>query len=85
MSLSSATLVGWQTDGTPTRAAVVVLANAIRNRDLNILDSRRHTYRFFSFPLAVLRRPTFAAARRPCVLPSSVKRAAAALVRRTPG
>ena len=32
--------------------------------------NRRHTYRFFSFALAVLRRTTFAATRRLCALPA---------------
>jgi transposase-like protein len=46
---------------------------------------RRHTYRFFSFALAVLPRTTFAATRRLGALPGSAGRAAAALVTRTPG
>ena len=51
----------------------------------NAWITRRYTYRFFSFALAVLRRTTFAATRRLCALPGSAGRAAAALVRRTPG
>jgi hypothetical protein len=48
-------------------------------------DTRRQTYLFFSFALAVLPRTTFAATRWLCALPGSAERAAAALVRRTPG
>jgi hypothetical protein len=48
-------------------------------------DTRRHTYRFFPVALAVLPRTTFAAAVGFDALAGSAERAAAALVRRTPG
>jgi hypothetical protein len=48
-------------------------------------DTRRHTYRFFPVALAVLPRTTFAAPVGFDALAGSAERAAAALVRRTPG
>jgi hypothetical protein len=48
-------------------------------------DTRRHTYRFFPIALAVLPRTTFAATVGFDALAGLAERAAAALVRRTPG
>jgi hypothetical protein len=48
-------------------------------------DTRRHTYHFFRVALAVLPRTTFAATVVFDALAGSAERAAAALVRRTPG
>jgi hypothetical protein len=48
-------------------------------------EQRRHTYRFFPVALAVLPRTTFAATVDFDALAGLAERAAAALVRRTPG